>query len=1076
MKALNERVAACTKSSDPSAVLDSAALSQADELSELLTRSTTAGQPADIVALAALTWLYWCRSEATEEEQDREACFDYSSQILPVAPDVLPDPVRLLLQAYARVSVTYFAGLTIERGVSFLQEYQRTGRADRLSRAIFCFRQALADLPSDDPDRRVPLSNLGAALQTRFLRTGQLADLDEAIGVGRKVIAATPADHSDRPAVLSNLGAALHARFGRSGQSADLDEAIDLQRQAVDTAPSSHHSRYMYLSNLCYSLHTRSYRTGQSADLDDAIDIGRQAVTATPLDRSDRPAVLFTLGAALHTRFDRTGQSVDRDEAISLYQRALATTPTHHVNRAMYLSKLGNALRDRQDLDEAVNLQRQAVAAVPADQVIHPGYLSALASSLRDRFDRSGQSADLDEAIDLHRQAVAATPIDDNARPGRLSNLGNALRDRFDRSGQSADLDEAIDLHRQAVVAVPGDHPDRATCLANLAAALRARFELSGEPADLDRAIECLREATAVVMASAWQRLEAAVMWGRWAYAAGNPGSGVEGFAVAVELLSQVAWHGLDQQTRQARLAMWPNVATAAAACAVAAGQPYRAVELLEAGRSLLWAQALNLRSDLAQLAEHAPDLAAGLEQARAELELPLPDLASALHSGSAAPHGVAPIHAIQQEALEHRRRAARQWDDLLKQARRMTGFENFLAPLPFAELRHAAADGPVVIVNASRPSCHAIIVTAGTGGIRVMDLPGLTWDDVVDRANTLLVAEHFAAGTDRRPFLERERDRHAVFDILEWLWDTIAQPVLHALGYTASRSEPIEDWPRVWWCPTGPLAVLPLHAAGRYPRSAIQQASQGTSAGDSVAGRVVSSYTPTLTALLRARRPGRLGQAQQLAVGMPDTPGYDALPAVADELDVLVKYIPRRLARHVPGRLARWLPERRHALHRLVGPKATTARVLDALPRYSWLHIACHGSQHPADLWNRAFILYDGPLTVTALAALRHEHADLAYLSVCQTAREGALLPNEAIHLAGAMQLIGYRHVIATMWTADDNPAPQMADAIYTYLTATGYADATRAAYALHQAVTALRQQVPDQPLVWAPYIHIGA
>ena len=47
---------------------------------------------------------------------------------------------------------------------------------------------------------------------------------------------------------------------------------------------------------------------------------------------------------------------------------------------------------------------------------------------------------------------------------------------------------------------------------------------------------------------------------------------------------------------------------------------PARAVELLEAGRSMLWTQALHLRQDLAALQERAPDLAAVLEASRAVL------------------------------------------------------------------------------------------------------------------------------------------------------------------------------------------------------------------------------------------------------------------------------------------------------------------------------------------------------------------------------------------------------------------------------------------------------------------------
>lgn len=78
----------------------------------------------------------------------------------------------------------------------------------------------------------------------------------------------------------------------------------------------------------------------------------------------------------------------------------------------------------------------------------------------------------------------------------------------------------------------------------------------------------------------------------------------------------------------------------------------------------------------------------------------------------------------------------------------------------------------------------------------------------------------------------------------------------------------------------------------------------------------------------------------------------------------------------------------------------------------------------------------------------------------------------DEAVHLAAAMQLLGYRNVIATLWSIYDHLAPDVADAVYAALTTTGTPDT---AHALHHAVTALRAQWPTDPLVWAPYLHTG-
>jgi CHAT domain-containing protein len=251
---------------------------------------------------------------------------------------------------------------------------------------------------------------------------------------------------------------------------------------------------------------------------------------------------------------------------------------------------------------------------------------------------------------------------------------------------------------------------------------------------------------------------------------------------------------------------------------------------------------------------------------------------------------------------------------------------------------------------------------------------------------------------------------------------------------------------------------MLPIHAVGHHPRhntantSGVSAAGEGT--GVSVLDRVVSSYTPTLAALARTREPGTPGPVAQLTVAMPKTPDLPPLPAAAVEVDVLARHFP------VGGVNAR-----------LVGPDATREEVLSAITTHPWVHLACHAAQEHADPSASGFALWDGPLTVADLAARPTRRRDLACLSACQTAAGGVRHLDEAIHLAAAMQFLGYRHVIATMWTIADPPAPDVADAVYTELTAGGTLDADRAAYALHHAIHALRQTDPTDPIRWAPY-----
>ena len=91
-----------------------------------------------------------------------------------------------------------------------------------------------------------------------------------------------------------------------------------------------------------------------------------------------------------------------------------------------------------------------------------------------------------------------------------------------------------------------------------------------------------------------------------------------------MELLPIAAWHGLDRTSREDQLAQWGDLAADAAARSILNGHPDHALELLEQGRSVLWTQVLNLRTDLTRLAERASGLARRLDQMRVILDTPV--------------------------------------------------------------------------------------------------------------------------------------------------------------------------------------------------------------------------------------------------------------------------------------------------------------------------------------------------------------------------------------------------------------------------------------------------------------------
>jgi CHAT domain-containing protein len=239
------------------------------------------------------------------------------------------------------------------------------------------------------------------------------------------------------------------------------------------------------------------------------------------------------------------------------------------------------------------------------------------------------------------------------------------------------------------------------------------------------------------------------------------------------------------------------------------------------------------------------------------------------------------------------------------------------------------------------------------------------------------------------------------------------------------------------------------MHAAGR----------SGTSPGSGfVIDRVISSYTRTLTALLQTRArsvPQGDSGPRMLAVGMPETPGAAPLHKVDKEL--------ARIATRVP-----------QAVRPLIGADATVEAVIAALAKSTWLHIACHGTPAVPDQMPAQLYLADGPLSVNRIGWQWVRDAELAYLSACHTAAAIFENADEADHLAASFQSAGFRHVIGTLWGADDRIARDVARDFYLGMDLSS-PRADNAADALHYAVRALRERHPDEPHLWAPFVHYG-
>ncbi|KAG9122136.1 hypothetical protein FRC07_001613 [Ceratobasidium sp. 392] len=486
-----------------------------------------------------------------------------------------------------------------------------------------------------------------------------------------------------------------------------------------------------------------------------------------------------------------------------------------------------------------------------------------------------------------------------------------------------------------------------------------------------------------------------------------------------------------------------------AAAWALAVGSYDLALEWLEQGCSVIWRQMLQLRTPFDDLAAVNAELAIELKRTASQLDI-------AGSSTSAAGTTSEPVVNLESQAQRHHGLALR-WEELLTAARQLPGFHDFLLPTKAHMLKKASRDGPIVVINTHSTRCDALIILPQVEHMIHVPLPRCSKEKLT-YMHTQCAAFSRHGGEVHPDRGVTPRRTQNVLDPLASLWSDVVEPVLSRLSYThlvlviVSRSkqnnEPSSFLPHVTWCATGDLSFLPLHAAGLYD-------GQSPNAFD----LIVSSYTPTVGALLASVEQVAGLNTGLLAVGQEVTPGQSPLPNTVEELKVIEKHIS-------PSHVYRWL----------TGASATVAATLNAMDAHSWVHFACHATQDRLNPHHSAFHLHDGKLTLEEIARRAFKSKGLAFLSACQTAAGDHDLPNEATHLAAGMLAAGYRSVIASLWSIWDEDAPVVAEGVYAELTKGGKMDHTHAARALHKAVGTLRERVGVRAIGrWTPFIHMG-
>ncbi|KAH0827319.1 hypothetical protein J3R83DRAFT_3945 [Lanmaoa asiatica] len=177
---------------------------------------------------------------------------------------------------------------------------------------------------------------------------------------------------------------------------------------------------------------------------------------------------------------------------------------------------------------------------------------------------------------------------------------------------------------------------------------------------------------------------------------------------------------------------------------------PINAVELLEQGRGVLWSQLARLRSPLDDVIASGP---AGKKLADDFIQLAL----------------------LIRDALDS--------PEVVTGVRGLPGLSRFLLPSLFSDLQQAASEGPVIIVNASKYGCDALVVLVDQNPVHIP--LSITKEDVQEMSSKLSTL------TVRAKSMNVTRDLGM---ILRDIWYQVVSPIVDFL----QTIYPFQS--RIWW------------------------------------------------------------------------------------------------------------------------------------------------------------------------------------------------------------------------------------------------------------------------------------
>ncbi|KAJ5175406.1 CHAT domain-containing protein [Penicillium canariense] len=929
--------------------------------------------------------------------------------------------------------------------------YEFFGNIDDLQDAIEMMERARQAIMADDLhllDITIDLSNL---LHKRYLHLGLSNDLAIGVALTQSILDDGYAESLTKQEDLCKLSRHFSDRHEMTGALEDVQASIHFAEKAVNLADVDHPRRPYSLLQLSISLEAHFKALGSLSSLERSIAISKQGLDSIANDQNATANLQYVLSQQLLQRYEQLGSLVDLQQSIYVMQECKENTPANQPGQTACLYALGirqgyysDRSNDVSDLDKAIDLTSEALALIHDHGMTRANALQGLSTLHESRFKARNSQRDLQRAVELSREALQEVPEDHSERNSFLSNLGDLLC-LYPATGVSSHIQEAIELHSRALSTTSKDHPNRAMYLINMAKVMiqagKPEFE-SQSPLDLFvEALGHLNSPPLDRITAGRNAFDIYTTTNKWDCA-------VHVAREVTKLFPLFVPRWLSRDDQQHALKNITNFTSqAASAILQAGGAPEEALQTLELGRGVIAGFSIDLKADISKLERRKPLLHSKYIQLRRQVLLNFSSSTSwsfqDLRIRDRRSQSLSPATGSQRMEI------LQQLENLESTIRDDPEFHDFLRPPSVRTYMGLASAGPIVAFNVTRLRSDALIVTDKQ--IERLQLNELHYDTLEARIKRVIGEDRLSRGLPS----DKPKRNQELQEILAWLWDVAVGPVLTQVGFLKPQ-RPAGPPPRIIWVTSGYMGLLPLHAAGNKAANALDYA--------------ISSYTPTLQALdFVLRRADLVSRGQDLKVLMisaPNKEGRNTLRTTT-ELASIEKGLQDETCVTI--------------LH-----EPTCLSVLQELPNHDLIHFSCHGQSNPINPSASTLELSpqsDGHepslLTVRDLASLDHDRARIAYLSACSTAENSSSeLLDETIHIASAFQLAGFPNVIGTTWEVIDKAAVEVSRQFYEILGRQIRDDGHLGdiAFALHEAVQALRTKKPRDPLSWAPLIYLGA